>query len=307
MLVLVAGATGNIGKHLIDSVADRGHQVRALGRNPSKLPQEKLKRLESFVSSKAYYDVDALDYACTGVDAVVIAYGPLPELQFEGQLMLIRAAERAGVTRVIAASWTYDWSNMPLGLHESLDPYISLRNQVELSSTIKPIYIYSGVLAETLFSLPGHGDFSPKNHGVWDPKLKKMEIWGHDGNQVWQWSTEKDAAEFAAALIQRDDAPEGGSVRICSGQHTLREIAEMYERVKGVKIDIQCKGTVEELRKTAFEARQKGSRKTFWEYIGWFYQLFTVDDSWTLKDLQNDRIGVKTTSLEEFLRNNPHV
>lgn len=141
MLVLVAGATGNIGKHLIDSVADRGHQVRALGRNPSKLPQEKLKRLESFVSSKAYYDVDALDYACTGVDAVIIAYGPLPELQLEGQLMLIRATERAGVTRVIAASWTYDWSNMPLGLHESLDPYISLRNQVELSSTIKPIYI----------------------------------------------------------------------------------------------------------------------------------------------------------------------
>ena len=83
MLVLVAGATGNIGQRLIDSLANRGHKVRVLARNPSKLPAKRLEKLGTFVSSKSYYDIDALDYACTGVDAVICAYAGIPELQLE--------------------------------------------------------------------------------------------------------------------------------------------------------------------------------------------------------------------------------
>ncbi|EMT69352.1 hypothetical protein FOC4_h10016918, partial [Fusarium odoratissimum] len=37
MLVLVAGATGNLGQKLIDSLYSRGHQVRGPGRNPHKI------------------------------------------------------------------------------------------------------------------------------------------------------------------------------------------------------------------------------------------------------------------------------
>ena len=53
--------------------------------------------LESFVESKAYYDVPALEQAVRDVDAVICAYGGLPELALDGQLLLLRAAERAGV------------------------------------------------------------------------------------------------------------------------------------------------------------------------------------------------------------------
>lgn len=306
MLVLVAGATGNIGQHLIDSLTKRGHQVRALARNSSKLPAERLEKLEVFVSSKSYYDIDALDHACANVDAVISAYAGIPELQLEGQLLLLRAAERAGVTRFISASWNYDWRDMSLGMQESYDPYISFRRHVDISSSIRPIYIFSGVLAEVLFSIPGHGDFSPKNHGVWDPASKTMEIYG-TGQEVWHWTTEKDAAEFAAELIQRDDAAQGGFWTLCSGVHTLPELAMAYERVRGSKVDIQYKGTVSDLREKALEARKQGCAKNYWDYIGWFYQLYTVDGTWTLKDLQNDIIGVSTTSIEDFLRDSKLV
>lgn len=300
MLVLVVGATGNIGQHLIDSLLVRGHQVRALARDPSKIPAEKLKKLESFVSSKSYYDIDALDRACAGVDAIICTYAGIPQLQLDAQLILLRAAERAGVTRFIPATWNYDWRDMAIGTHESYDAYISLRRHIDISSTIRPIYIFTGILAEVLFSVPGHGDFSPKNHGVWDPTSKTMQIYG-TGKEPWHWTTERDAAEFTAELVQRDDADQGGFWTVCSGVNTLPEMATAYERVKGFKVDIQYKGTLDDLRATALKAREQGSVKNYWDYIGWFYQLYTVDGTWRLKDLQNDLLNVKTTSLDEFL------
>jgi nucleoside-diphosphate-sugar epimerase len=261
MLVLVAGATGNIGQHLIDSLLVRGHQVRVLARNSSKLPAQKLEKLEAFVTSRNYYDIDALDLACTGVDAVICTYTGIPELQLDAQLLLLRAAERAGVTRFIPASWNYDWRDMSLGMQESYDPIISFRRHADLSSSIRPIYIFSGVLAEVLFSVPGHGDFSPKNHGVWDPESNTMEIFG-TGEEPWHWTTEKDAAEFAAEIIQLDDAPQGGFWSLCSGVNTLPEIAAAYERVKGPKVDVQYKGTVSDLRERALERESRGRKRT---------------------------------------------
>jgi hypothetical protein len=73
---------------------------------------------------------------------------------------------------------------MSLGMQESYDPIISFRRHADLSSSIRPIYIFSGVLAEVLFSVPCHGDFSPKNHGVWDPESNTIEIFG-TGEEPW--------------------------------------------------------------------------------------------------------------------------
>jgi hypothetical protein len=130
-----------------------------------------------------------------------------------------------------------------------------------------------------------------------------MEIFGA-GEEPWHWTTEKDAPEFAAEIIQRDDAPQGSFWTLCSGVNTLPEIAGAYEYVKASKVNVQYKGTVSDLRERALEARKQGSEKNYWSYIGWFYQLYTVDGTWTLKGHQNDLLDVQTTSLEEFLRNN---
>lgn len=92
---------------------------------------------------------------------------------------------------------------------ERYDPYVSFRRHVEISPIPRPIYIFTGVLAEVLFSVEGHGDFSPANHGVWGPDRKEMQIWGSD-DRLWHWTTEQGAAEFTAAIIERDDADAGG-------------------------------------------------------------------------------------------------
>lgn len=97
MLVLVAGITGMVGRPCAEAAIARNHQVRGIGRDPNKLPTELREKLEGFVTSSGIYDIDALDRAVAGVDAIICAYGFEPEVLVEGQLLLLRAAERAGV------------------------------------------------------------------------------------------------------------------------------------------------------------------------------------------------------------------
>jgi nucleoside-diphosphate-sugar epimerase len=97
MLILIAGITGTVGLPCAAYAITHGHQVRGIGRDPEKLPMTFRTKLESFVTSSGIYDIPALDKAVANVDAVICAYGYTPEVVVEGQLLLLRAAERAGV------------------------------------------------------------------------------------------------------------------------------------------------------------------------------------------------------------------
>lgn len=307
MLVLVAGATGSLGQKIVDGLLSRGQQVRALGRNPSKMEPSRRKMLEDFITSSGYDDIPALDRACAGADAIICTYQGIPILQLEGQLLLLRAAERAGVKRFITSTFNYNWRDNHLGHHESYDGFIAFRNHVEKTSDIRPIYLLTGILAEVLFCSPNYGQFTPENHGVWDPVKKKMNIWG-TGNEIWYWTTEKDAAEFAAEVILQDTAPEGGFWTLCSGTSTLRELAITYEQVRGIQVEIDFVGSVDDLRARALSERAKGTKRHFWTYIGWFYQLHTVDGTWKMPELDNGKVpNVQATTFEQFLRENPAV
>lgn len=155
--------------------------------------------------------------------------------------------------------------------------------------------------------MPGHGDLSPKNHGIWDPAAKSIDVFG-TGREKFDWTTEEDAAKFSVAVIESPEAPQGGFYSVRSGCHSLREIKATYEQVRGSAVQVIEKGSLEDLESTALRARLQGSLLTFWEYIGYFYQLYTINGSVALRNLDNDRFpDVKTTSLEEFLQQNPEI
>ncbi|KAM0543852.1 hypothetical protein ACHAPJ_012089 [Fusarium lateritium] len=306
MLVLVPGVTGNLGLHLIESLVSRGHQVRGLGRSPDKLAPEKRSKLESFVSISDYYDVEAIDKACAGVDAVICAYAGTPVMHLDAQLILLRAAERAGITRFLAASWNCDWRELQLGMHQSYDACIAFYQQAKLTSTIKPIWILTGGLTEVYFSVPGHGNFPPAYNGPWDPEKKTLDIWG-TGHETWDLTTEKDAAEFSAEVIQRDDAPEGGFWELRSGAYSPRELARIYKEVRGIEVTLKPRGSLEDLKKLAYSMRNAKPYNDYYSFIGLFYQLFQLDGTYSLKHLDNEKLKVKTTSMEEFLRQSPEI
>lgn len=212
--------------------------------------------------------------------------------------------------RFHAASWNAYWPALALGEHEMMDPYICFAAQARLSSSIKPIYLFTGVLMEVFFSLPGHGDLTPANNGLWDPSPQKKIVYWGQGDEPWNFTTEQDAAAYSIELVTREKAAEGGCFKVHSGSYSPLEVKAIYERVRGVHVHAQRRGNVDKLRALALQERSNGNPVECWKYIGLFYQLLTLEGRWLYeeKDTVCDEYpGVNRTSLEQFLEQNPEI
>ncbi len=107
MRLLVLGATGPTGRHVVDQGLAAGHEVTAFVRDPAKLPvrHERLR----VVAGDLTFDGPALDDAMRGQDAVISAIGVgqsfAPRRLFELSMpRVIAAMERAGVKRIVQIS-----------------------------------------------------------------------------------------------------------------------------------------------------------------------------------------------------------
>ncbi|KAL6821465.1 hypothetical protein V8C40DRAFT_267805 [Trichoderma camerunense] len=298
MLVLIVGITGNIGLKLFSALMQRGHRVRGAARSIATLPDNVRGNLEGLFETKSWYDAETLRKAMKGVDAVVCAYSPIPALALEAELLL----------RFIPSIWNLDWSQLQWGDVPYYDLFLALQRQLALSSTVDVLYIFTGILAEVFFSVPGHGGFAPSNHGVWDPESspKRAEVWG-SGEEKWQITTEQDCADFTAELIV-DLTKKGGSYRVCSFEHSIREIAGIYEDIRGAPVQLDNMGSIEDLRVTANTAEREIGLKRFWDWMGYFYQLYQLNGTCHMKQLDSKQYSsLRLTSLEEFLKDNMYI
>lgn len=314
MLILIPGATGNLGLHLVHSALARGHQVRAIGRSPSKMPAEVRNKLESFVEICDTDDTISLDAGCKGADAVIVAYNGGLKLALDGQLPLLRAAERAGIKRFHAMSWNLDWEHMPLGTIETYDGAIMFSRQAKLTSSIKPLYTFCGVLAMTMFGSPGAGALEGEN-AIW----RRTEGGGRTfnvvgaGDNMLSYSVEADVADFTVALVTSDDAEKGGFYRFCSDEFTGKDLARIYEEVRGAKCAINqvmdvdiCRALIDRSRREVEEAGELAAR---WrDIIGLVYGLYMAEPTYIPRPVDVKRFsGVPRTSLENYIRANAWI
>ncbi|KAF9881536.1 hypothetical protein CkaCkLH20_00682 [Colletotrichum karsti] len=234
MLVLIAGITGSLGHRLAAVAKARGLSVRGLGRDPAKLSPELFNDLESFVTSQNYYDIPALDKAVAGVDAIICAYTPSPILDLDANLLLLRAAERANVKIFIASSWNNDWTKIKFGEFEHYDPHIAFEQQAAMTSTVKPVYIFTGVFADLLFTDYGPGGFGTSGD------IPVMKYWGDGNKQQYSWTHQDDAAAWTIEILINGDGVQegnGGFFRMRSGEHTIEELALIYEETTGTYVE----------------------------------------------------------------------
>ncbi|MCB9915476.1 MAG: NAD-dependent epimerase/dehydratase family protein [Planctomycetes bacterium] len=112
MHVLVTGATGFLGAHVVHALVDAGHRVRALLH--SDRPAAHLEREGVAFARGDLLDERSLKAACRGVEGVVHAAGRLGywsrdraaqrRVNVEGTAALLRAARKQGVARVVHVS-----------------------------------------------------------------------------------------------------------------------------------------------------------------------------------------------------------
>ncbi len=105
MRLLVLGATGGIGKYLLEYATARGHEVTAFARSPQKIA---LKSGRMRAVSGDLLNPDQLAQVLRGHDAVLSAFGPstLRRVSTRGQFgeVLSEALERSGVRRALVVS-----------------------------------------------------------------------------------------------------------------------------------------------------------------------------------------------------------
>jgi uncharacterized protein YbjT (DUF2867 family) len=143
MTILVTGATGNIGRRIVDRLIDLGaNDIRALTKNPAKA------KLPDGVTAITGYlgDPESLPAALDGVDQIYLA--PLPET-LETTLDLIRKAD---VQYVVALSGAGDWQehadkvtasglvNTQLGPGEFTDNFTIWAEQIKTTRTVRDPY-----------------------------------------------------------------------------------------------------------------------------------------------------------------------
>jgi uncharacterized protein YbjT (DUF2867 family) len=143
MTILVTGATGNIGRRIVDQLISLGAKdIRALTKHPQKA------KLPDGVTAITGYlgDPDTLPAALDGVESMYLA--PLPAT-LEATLELVKSA---GVEYVVALSGAGDWQehadkitasglvNTQLGPGEFIDNFTIWAEQIKASRTVRDPY-----------------------------------------------------------------------------------------------------------------------------------------------------------------------
>lgn len=152
MKLVIFGATGTVGQHVVNQALQQGHHVTAFARNLAKLNLQhpRLERVQGDVM-----DFAAVKRAIDGQDAVVCILGAGKKLtgnvRSEGTRQIIRAMEETGVRRLICQStlgagdsWgslNFYWKYIMFGLvlrnvfadHEKQEAYV---RQSQLDWTI---------------------------------------------------------------------------------------------------------------------------------------------------------------------------
>lgn len=301
MLVLIAGITGNLGQRLALNAISRGLSVRGLGRDSSKLPSSIADKLESFVTSTNWYDIEALDKAVNGVDGIICCYTPDPVLTLDGSLLLLRAAERAGVKIFIASSWNNDWSKIKYGDFEHYDTHIAFQQHAALTSSVHPVYLFTGSFSDLLLTKYGPGSFTLDDQGK-----ATLQYWGDSNVHKRSWSSQDDVAAWTIEILLNGEGVQegkGGFFKFRSGEVSIEELADAYRRLSGREIEVRRVGTFEDLEKNLASLRRKYGWVNHWRYMPEAIAYLEYKGDWEMKPEELTKLDhvKKLRTLDEYL------
>jgi uncharacterized protein YbjT (DUF2867 family) len=216
MNILVTGATGTVGRHVVQHLSQRGAKVRALVRNPANA------NLPAGVETVQgdLLDVDALRQAFQGVSTLFLLNAVVAD-EFTQALITLNVAREAGVKRVVYLSVIHSdrYVNVPhfagkFGVERMLE-------QMGFNATIlRPAYFMDNDLTVKDVVL---------GHGVYPMPI---------GSKGLAMIDARDIGEIAAIeLLSHDRAPDGSALTRLNlvGPDTLTgaEVAAIWSATLG--------------------------------------------------------------------------
>jgi nucleoside-diphosphate-sugar epimerase len=290
-IILVAGATGNLGERIINALLDRGAEVRAVIRSGCDI--EKLNKLEKLgvkIFTVNMSNVEEISNACIGVFCVVSALQGLHEVIVDTQRVLLDAAIAAGVPRFIPSDYSIDFTKFPHGENRNLDLRRDFHKHLDKTS-ISATTIFNGAFAELLTGQMPLILF----------KLKRILYWG-DADQRMDFTTMDDTAAFTASAALDPSTPR--ILRIAGDQVSARELTAVMSEVTGKKFRLLRAGGLGMLGTLIKIARMvaPGEKKSYPAWQGMQYMRNMFDGLVKLEPLDNDRYpNMHWTTLRDVL------
>ena len=222
--VLVTGATGKQGGHLVRELLARGHSVRALTRRPESPAAAALAERGVTIVPGNFDDEGSLERAARGVDTVFAMSTP-----FEGGsktetlegINILRAASRVRVKHFVYSSVA--GADRATGIPH-FDSKFEVEKEIRRSgipfTIVAPVFFMENFLAEWMAAGIAQGSIA-----IAVPATRRL-----------QQIAVEDIAQFTALVIERRESFVGKRIDIASDELTLTTVAAAISDVLGRQI-----------------------------------------------------------------------
>ncbi|WP_240047131.1 NmrA family NAD(P)-binding protein [Hymenobacter nivis] len=219
-LIVLAGATGDLGHRIAQHLLQRGARVRALVRPGNTKPAvETLRQQGAEVVEVDFNDVGALTTACAGAACVVSAVSGLRDVIVDLQTRLLDAAVAAGVPRFIPSDYSIDFTKLPAGSNRNLDLRREFGQRLD-GAPIQATSVLNGMFMDLLTGQAPVVLF----------KIRRVLYWGPT-DQPLDFTAIADTAAFTAAAALDPTTPR--YLRVAGAVATVRDLQATATAVTG--------------------------------------------------------------------------
>src|SRR5882757_4935856 len=276
-IALVTGATGQQGGAVVEALLTRGHQVRALTRNPASPAANRLREQGVEIAVGDFTDHDSLVRAMRDADAVYAMSTPYEqgaEKEIAQGMTATDAAKAARVAHFIYSSVAS--ANRATGVPH-FDSKYAVERHLQASGVqytiVAPVFFMDNLLQPWMLS------------GLRQGKLAMALPASRSLQQI----TVADIGAFVAAVIERGDTVFGRRFDIAGDELTGEEAAATLSKVTGRKIHY------EGFPSDVLRAQSEDMARMF----EWFDSTGYAAD---IKSLRRDFPEVKWRTFEEWAR-----
>jgi uncharacterized protein YbjT (DUF2867 family) len=224
-IIVVAGATGDLGGRIIKALLEKDTEVRAIVRentDPEKI--EKLKKMGVAVCKVDMLDANAIAKYCVGASCVVSAVAGLREVIIDIQKAVLDATVMAEIPRFIPSDFSLDFTDLEVGQNRNLDLRREFHEYLE-NTPIASTSIFNGPFMELLTGpMPMILD-----------KQRWILYWGNADQNI-DFTTKDDTAEFTANVALDDNSPR--FLRIAGDQITPRQMVKVVSDITGAAFSL---------------------------------------------------------------------
>ena len=294
-IILVAGATGNLGLRIVKALLNKDAEVRAVVRSNSDI--EKIKELENLgvkIYKVSSWNLEELKASCVGVSCVVSALAGLREVVIDAQQVLLDAAIAASVPRFIPSDYSLDFTKFFYDENRNLDLRREFHEYLDKTS-ISATSIFNGAFTELLIDEMPMILF----------KQKMILYWGNKDYKL-GFTTMNNTAEFTAKAALDSNTPR--YLRIAGDLISPRELKIIVSQVTGQNFRLFRPGGQRLLAIIIKIARKlaPGEKELYPAWQGMQYMHNMIDERSKIAKLDTSRYPeIQWTTVKDFLLKHP--